>query len=205
MSRVVAIVEGDGEVQALPVLLRRISEWLTPGQYVDVAAPIRVRRDRFLNRPDEFNRHIHLAAGKCGDDGWILVVLDADDDCPVELGQQILARAAQAAPHRQISIVLANREYEAWFLAACQSLDGCRAFSWTGEIDFDPEGVRDAKGWMRARMNGTAYREVTDQPAFSARMDLESARRHSRSFRKLCEEWERQVRPAPTGDDYQEI
>jgi len=93
MSRVVAIVEGAGEVAALPVLLRRLTDWKTPGTYVDVATPIRVRRDRFLNREEEFARHMLLAAAKCGDDGWILVVLDADDDCPAELAPAILNRA----------------------------------------------------------------------------------------------------------------
>ena len=44
--------------------------------------PIRVRRDQFLNRDKEFSRHLSLAAGKCGEDGWILILLDADDDCP---------------------------------------------------------------------------------------------------------------------------
>lgn len=193
MISVVAIVEGDGEVQALPVLLRRVGQWLTPESYVEVPTPIRVRRDRFINRPEEFVRHIKLAAAKCGDDGWILILLDADDDCPAELGQQLLARAAAVAPHRHISVVLANKEYEAWFIASCTSLHGCRTFSYTGPHNFDPEGIRDAKGWMRARMGCGTYRELTDQAGFSAQMDLHSARERSRSFRKLCEEWERQT------------
>lgn len=193
MSIIAAIVEGDSEVQALPVLLRRINQWLTPHSHVDVPAPIRVRRDRFLNRPEEFDRHVQLAAAKCGDAGWILILLDADDDCPATLGADILARAQRAAPHRRISVVLANREYEAWFLASCASLNGQRTFTWDKADDFDPEAVRDAKGWMRANMSCGAYREVTDQPAFSARMDLSRARERSRSFRKLCDEWERQM------------
>lgn len=77
------IVEGDGEVAALPVLLRRIAEWRTPEVYVDVLAPIRVYKDRFLNRDDEFTRHLKLAAAKAGERGWILILLDADDDCPI--------------------------------------------------------------------------------------------------------------------------
>ncbi len=193
MSSVVAIVEGDGEVQALPVLLRRMCECLTPEAYVRVLPPIRVRRDKFLNKPAEFDRHVQLAALKCSNNGWILIVLDADDDCPVQIGQQVLERAKAAAPHRHISVVIANREYEAWFLASCKSLDGHRTFTWNQADTFDPEGPRDAKGWMRAHMNCGTYRETTDQPAFSAVIDIPRARERSRSFRKLCEEWERQV------------
>jgi hypothetical protein len=92
-SCVVAIVEGDGEVAALPILLRRLADWKTPNKVVHVPVPIRVQKDRFLQRDKEFSRHLQLAALKCGDEGWILILLDADDDCPAALGVQILKRA----------------------------------------------------------------------------------------------------------------
>lgn len=93
MTSISSIVEGHGEVATLPVLLRRIASWRCPGTYIDVQPPIRVHRDRFLNREDEFSRHLQLAGGKCGNDGWILILLDADDDCLAALGRDILARA----------------------------------------------------------------------------------------------------------------
>lgn len=68
MSAVAAIVEGDGEVAALPVLLRRLRAWQTPELPVHLLPPIRVRRERFLNREDELHRHLLLAAAKCGDE-----------------------------------------------------------------------------------------------------------------------------------------
>ncbi|MFA7240008.1 MAG: DUF4276 family protein [Sulfuricellaceae bacterium] len=191
MTAVAAIVEGDGEVPALPILLRRINEWCTPDIHVQVLHPIRVHRDRFLNRDEEFRRHLLLAAAKCGEDGWILILLDADDDCPAELGTQIKKKAAECVPHRRVSVVLANREYEAWFIAAAESLDGNRGFSFNPQDIADAERPRNAKGWIEARMTGGAYRETTDQPAFSARMDLQQAFDGSGSFRKLCREWER--------------
>ena len=186
------IVEGDGEVAALPVLLRRIAEWRTPEVYVDVLAPIRVYKDRFLNRDVEFTRYLKLAAAKAGERGWILILLDADDDCPISKGRDIARRAAAVVPHRPIGVVMANREYEAWFIAAAQSLDGVRSFSYRhSDQAVDPELPRNAKGWMRDRMSNGAYRETTDQPGFSARMDLQQAFARSRSFRKLCTEWSR--------------
>lgn len=194
MTTVSAIVEGQGEVAALPILLRRLCSWRTPALHVNVLAPIKVHRDRFLNREEEFRRILLLAAGKCGENGWILVLLDADDDCPAELGSQILARAIAYVPHRRISIVLANREYEAWFIASAESLDGHRGFAVGATIDIpDAEIPRDAKGWLGRRMARKSYAEVTDQPAFSALMDLQKAFERSRSFRKLCSEWVRQT------------
>ncbi|MDO8414463.1 MAG: DUF4276 family protein [Gallionellaceae bacterium] len=191
MIAIATIVEGDGEVAALPVLLRRMGEWLSPGIGVNLSPPIRVRRNRFLSRDEEFRRYLLLAAAKCGDNGWILVLLDADNDCPAELSEQVLQRARSHVPHRRISVVLANREYEAWFLAAVDSLHGKRGFTFDNPQNFNPEHTRDAKGWMGNRMG--KYRETVDQPAFSAVMDLRQAQKNSRSFRKLCSEWSKQI------------
>jgi len=190
--KVAAIVEGQGEVEALPVLLRRLGEWRSPAMFAQVLEPIRVRRDRFLNRDDEFRKYLLLAAAKCGEDGWVLVLLDADDDCPAELSVEILNRVRTCVPHRRVSVVMANREYEAWFIAASRSLHGRRGFAIDQNEHIDPETPRNAKGWIGARMAASAYREITDQPAFSAHMDLQQAFDHSRSFRKLCAEWDRQ-------------
>lgn len=192
MTVVASIVEGEGEVAALPVLLRRLGAWLSPDINIELPPPIRVKRDRFLNRDTEFRKHLSLAAMKCGDSGWILILLDADDDCPSEKGAQILQRASELAPHRRISVVLANREYEAWFLASAGSLHGKRGFIFDHPQDFDAERPRDAKGWMGDRMVA-GYNPTTDQPAFSAMMDLPLACQHSRSFRKLCSEWSKQM------------
>ena len=200
MTVVVSIVEGDGEVAAFPVLLRRIGSWLSPKVPTTIAQPIRVRRDRFLNRDEEFRRHLLLAAAKAGEDGWILVLLDADDDCPANLAPRVLERAREVVPHRSVSVVLANREYEAWFLASAASLDGHRGFAFDNPPNFEPERLRNAKGWLGERMAGEKYRETTDQPAFSARMDLQETYDRSRSFRKLCVEWSRQVVRSPTTD-----
>lgn len=191
--KVAAIVEGDGEVVALPILLRRLGDWQTPDIVIQALPPIRVRRDRFLNRDEEFRRHLLLAAAKCGEDGWILVLLDADDDCPAILAREILERARSCVPHRRVSVVLANREYEAWFIAAAESLNGQRGFTFDPADVIAPELPRDAKGWIKAHIASGVYGETTDQPAFSARMSLEQAFERSRSFRKLCREWNRQV------------
>jgi hypothetical protein len=196
MTAVASIVEGDGEVAALPVLLRRLSGWKTPESHVDVLPPIRVYRDRFLNREDEFSRHLQLAAAKCGETGWILVLLDADNDCPAELGRQILQRARDVVPHRRVAAVLANREYEAWFIASAAALNGFRGFACSGkDAEADAELPRNAKGWMGQRMAGNTYRETTDQPAFSQRLDLDLTYRRSRSFRKLVDDWTRNTPP----------
>jgi len=200
MIPIASIVEGDGEVATLPVLLRRFAAELKPAVLVDPLQPIRVRRDKFLNKEAEFQRQLLLAAAKCGQAGWVLIVLDADDDCPAMLGREIHARAQQYISHRRLSVVLANRELEAWFIAAAKSLQGFRGFSASSKESAQAEVPRDAKKWMGQHMQGGTYREILDQPAFASRMDFQQAFDNSRSFRKLRTEWEAQmaaIRAAP--------
>lgn len=141
------------------------------------------------------DRCFQLAADKAGAGGWILVLLDADDDCPAEKGREVQRRATEVVPHRRVSVVLATREYEAWFLAAAASLDGVRGFEVGGAAGVDAESVRNAKGWMNEHLRSGRYREILDQPAFSARFDLQQAFDRSRSFRKLCSEWKKPPTP----------
>jgi len=195
MISIASIVEGDGEVAALPILLRRLAAELEPTAVVNLLQPIRVRRDRFLKKEEEFRRQLLLAAAKSGEQGWILIVLDADDDCPKTLGIDIRQRAQQHVPHRKVSVVLATREFEAWFIAAAASLNGARGFSMAPNEQIQAETPRNAKGWMRERMKGGTYSEILDQPAFAAKFDIQQALENSRSFRKLCKEWRTHVAP----------
>ena len=75
---------------------------------------------------------------------------------------------------------------------ALQARAGAAGFDvvWHGTEQVDPEAPRDAKGWLRQRMSGGVYSAMIDQPAFAARFSLQQAFDGSRSFRKLCKEWD---------------
>lgn len=92
---VVRVVEGHGDVQATPVLLRRIAQEALPDRYVEIQQPIRVKRNLVV-KPGELERYVDLAANKGGSDGRVLILLDADEDCPAELGPSLAARAGAA-------------------------------------------------------------------------------------------------------------
>lgn len=185
MPVIIAIVEGYGEVKAVPILIRRIADAIVPGTVTQVPQPIRVPRNRLL-KEGELERYVELAASKFGADGRILIILDADEDCPHERAPNILRRAKTARNDRRIGVVLACREYEAWFLAAADSLvEVCRLSSNTN-APVDPESIRDAKGWLTDRMAaGGAYKETRDQPSFSSLFDLDQARQGAPSFDKM--------------------
>ena len=194
MRRIVSIVEGHGEVDAVPILLRRIVQRVSPTVSLDAPKPIRVKRNRIL-RDGELERAIALAARRAGEDGCILLLLDSNGDCPAKLGPRLLARAAAARSDRHIRAVLAKMEFEAWFLAAAPSLRGRRGIDENTVRPADPEAVRDAKGWLSARMPpGQPYRETLHQAAFAAVFDLDAARSAS-SFDKLWRDVESLVRP----------
>lgn len=188
MNRFIAIVEGDGEVGALPGLVRRIASQMERYD-IEVLPPIRVHRDKFLNKPDEFNRMLALAQAKVKT-GTVLVLLDADDACPVNLAETIRERAQTLLHGACLAVVVANREFESWFIAAAESLAGQRGLANDLTWPANSEDIRNAKGWLSERCAGGRYREVTDQPALTALFDMALARARSRSFRKFYEECE---------------
>lgn len=183
------IVEGDGEIEALPVLLRRIRDWKTPDAQVQIQRPVRLPRGKILKCERDLERHLILAAEKCLQNGWILIVFDSDNACPKELAERIRTFASTVVAHRRVSVVIPHCEFEAWFIAAYNRTEA------TSANNVDPERIRDAKGWVAQHTLGGAYREVLDQPKLSAKMDLETALVHSRSFRKLCKDWIENVAP----------
>jgi hypothetical protein len=178
------IVEGHGEVSSVPILVRRIAAGLDQAVTVNVPPPLRVSADK-LRRSGELERYVELAARRIGAGGGILVLLDADDeeDCPARIGPELLARSVAQRSDVRISVVLAKREYEAWFLAAASSVSGKRGLSSELHGPDDPEEVRGAKEWLRRRMTlGATYAPTQDQPALTAVFDLSAARAASPSF-----------------------
>ena len=143
-----------------------------------------MKRDKVV-KAGELERAVELAARHARRDGCILVLLDADSDCPKDLAPQLLQRAKQARPDRDIRVVLANTEYEAWFLAAAESIAGKRGIDLDTGSPEDPESIGSPKGWLRMHMpRDQPYSETLDQAALSAVFDLEAAR-SAPSFDKL--------------------
>lgn len=195
-----SIVEGEGELAAVPVLLRRLAARILPDSYVEVGSPVRISRNRVL-AAGELSVAMERAARTIQRPGGIVILLDADEDCPARFGPHLVELALTARPDIPMGVVLANREFEAWFLAAAESLGGQRGLPKEIEPPTDPEAIRDAKGWLRKQMpRHRKYTETADQPALAASFDLDLARTRSPSFDKCCREIERLLRslsPAP--------
>ncbi len=171
------IVEGHGEVAAVPILIRRIAESLYPELGIDMPHPIRVSRAKVI-KPGELERAVKLAARNIRGQGAIFILIDSDEDCPARTGPVLLCRASEVHSDLPIAVVLAKYEFEAWFLAAAESLQGQRGLRSDFQPPNDPEAIRGAKEWLRQGLeSGETYRETLDQPALTARFDLDQARR----------------------------
>jgi hypothetical protein len=116
----------------------------------------------------------------------ILVLLDADDDCPEALALDLAAQARSLNIPVPIAIVVANHKYEAWFLASLPTIKGSFNIPQSAQFTGNPEGVADPKHWLTEAMpNGRAYKETADQAPMTAAMDLNIAGTSCRSLRRM--------------------
>ena len=167
------IVEGHGELSAVPELLRRL----------EVGKPIRAHRS-YLVQKTSLERYISLA--RMREANAVLILLDGDDDCPLELAPTLQAWAKAAASPLAFEVVFATREYEAWFLGAIESLRGHRGMAHDSRSEEKPEDHRDAKRALQDKMvAGRFYVETSDQVALTAAFDMRSAYQSCRSFRHM--------------------
>jgi hypothetical protein len=180
------VVEGHGEVPAVPILLRKLAE-LMGIPFVRIGIPIRSKRSQ-LTQEEGLKRYIQMARSQPGCKA-ILVMFDADDDCPKENVPQWLQWAQEAAKPLPCSLVLPNKEYEGWFLACLGSLLAKRGINPVYAYDKDSESKRDAKGELEAHFGPEFhYLETADQPSLTARADWALVHERSRSFRKMVKE-----------------
>jgi hypothetical protein len=109
------IVEGHGDVPSVPRLLRRLQGEAGAFQLA-IGRPHRRRRTELVQE-QSFRRALRHAASEAGSVA-VLVLFDGDDDCPAQLGPQVEEWAEAELPHLKTRVVMAWREFEAWFLAS---------------------------------------------------------------------------------------
>lgn len=170
------IVEGHGEVQALPLLLRRVAAEAKPSVELELNPALRVKPGSFFQDENYFRKYVELAArkAKAHPGGHVLILLDCEDECPGQLGPHILKRAQDCRSDVEFIVTLAKREYETWFLAAAQSLRGVCGLPMDISPPDKPESIRDAKGWLSQKM-GITYNEPEHQPRMTSCFDFKTA------------------------------
>jgi hypothetical protein len=192
MPLIVPIVEGDGEIEAVPLLLRKL---LIEQQCwtVDIALLKNAHGCGNLTTEGGLEKFVELAFRTPGCDG-VLVLMDADEaeDCPATIAREFADRIAAYGARKPVSVVLARREYEAWFLASLGSIAGHPIRGRLGlpaqlVAPPDPEAIQGAKGWITRHLpNGRVYKETEDQAPMTHLLDTALTRQRSRSFRRFC-------------------
>jgi hypothetical protein len=189
-KEIFSVVEGKGEVKSLPASLTRLlASWKAHDLFA--GTPNRVHRDQFV-QPGQLENWLHTALQRRVNAGAVLVLLDADNDCPAQLAPMLLDRA-RTVTRLPVAVVLAAREFENWFVG---SLESFRGFSGITEDAISPRNPeeRDGKGQLRRAMKGLPYDSVRDQAEFAKRMDLDLCRKNCPSFDKFVREVERLVK-----------
>jgi hypothetical protein len=184
MPRLLIVGEGKGERHAVPKLVSRLlvehkhDTWFVDGDARRLGGlPV------LLSRPQgtiDFIRRKNPDAA--------LLLYDLDDGCPKEEVQKAAALIRVANLPFPVAIVLAKCEYEAWMLASIESVSAADPRLPEGlTCDVDPESIRDAKGWLTARLpDGISYKPTFDQTRYTSAIDVALAAERSRSFRRLC-------------------
>lgn len=172
------IVEGHGEVEAVPNLCARVRDMLNvQGWFID-PQPVRQPRASLVdqsthspNRPPnnvKLRSAITLALRRPAD--AVLVLCDSDDDCAAFWGPRASDTVRSMAVGGAVMVI---REYEAWLLACMRPGRERQGF----------DQVRDAKRALREFHPD--YRPTTHQLRLTQGLDLPSLWARSDSFDKF--------------------
>lgn len=205
-AKIIPIVEGHGEEEAVPLLLARWLRLRRFDRYFEVRqTAVNAKGSSRLKAPYNPARHLGIeywveVALRDNPDA-IVVVLDSDDECLAPsasggVGPRLLQRA-RAVTHLPIGVVVANREYEAWFLASLTTLRARGHFAPGVRLKHpvQPEVPRDCKGLIASLMGVPRYEERVHQRQLTESMSLSAGvARRAPSFGKLLRDLERVTR-----------
>lgn len=187
------IVEGHGEETAIRPLITNIITSSAWDVYPTILQPYREPWGSLVNRPGDLERCAEIVLREGGRGSRLLVLLDADECCPALLGPELLGRLVQRFPDRLISVVIANWEFESWFVASAESIAQHVGVTVVADVPENIEEIQNPKAWLERNILNRRYRETSDQASFSSVIDVTLARQRSKSFNRFCRELERLI------------
>ncbi len=184
----VLILEGDGDKDAIPLLIRNLAH---AHKIFDLSIrphPISGQNIPKLRRAGELEKFI--AYGLTRDGNSILVLLDSDDLCPKDEARALTERAQKLNPAKKAGFAFFKSEYESFFVPCLELIAkqypeyGWNLNNWN--IEDDHEEITGAKEYLSACMKANkTYKPTRDQAKFTSALDFDRLRDKSRSFRHL--------------------
>lgn len=209
---VAPVVEGHTEQSCLERLLHRVwKEILDRSAPPRVIEPFRAHRDELV-KPDgvilantaqkAFQKLSKKSASDSTAVRLLLVLIDAEGDCPASLAPRLLKTVKAALPSdASVACVLPKRMLENWILAGASTLAGVNNLPATLP-DRDRFEERNGAAWLddqiRSLNASRKYKKTVDAEAFIRSMDLKECRTNSPSFDKLCRDLDKCCPISPT-------
>lgn len=183
-KRILPIVEGEGDVLAVPVLVRRILE---VNAHFDVQVLPPHRRGELPKVKADFSRIFKIAALE---NASVLCVLDFDcAQCFDALldEQELQQQAQKLRPDVPFASCLIVKEFESLFLWDEASTRKALPSIFKGtQFPANPEDIRPAKEWLsKAQPSGMAYKPTVHQAKLAAAVSLDTLRERSPSYQRL--------------------
>lgn len=172
------VVEGPGDVRAVPMLLR--AYLAAKGDYADVLGkPVPFHGKGNATATGGIEGYVATAArpGCVG----VLVILDADDELVCEEGPRLLARA-QPVIAQPVVLAIAERDYEDWLYASTETLELPNPQAWD-------DGMR-GKSAIQRGLAPEKYVKPTHQPRLTARVDIDLASSRSASLSRALRKFD---------------
>jgi len=181
MRQLLTIVEGDGDVRAVPVLIRKTLE--KNGIFDVKLLPIQ-RRGEYPSVKKHFDAYFMAAIKEKSPILWIMDFDAKGYDCPHTEASKILSRAQTLRPNWPLKIAFLVKEYETLFLHDEQATRTVFP-DIPKQVEFpkNPKEIRGAKEWLSAqRPSGMAYKETVHQAKITAHLNLDLLLKHSADF-----------------------
>jgi Domain of unknown function (DUF4276) len=186
MTDNVVVVEGDGEVEAMPKLLGRMCAALE----LHTLAGWKTWRDPCALKSDAQQRAcVDAVRRRFPTCARLLITADLEDECPRREALRLATSLTALHAPFPIAVLLFYREYETMFVACADRLAGkaigdgpmLRTVRADARAPDDPEARRGAKEYLRGFFDNSSrsgYKETVHQALLTAALDLTELRTH---------------------------
>ena len=184
----VLILEGSGDKDAVPELLRNLAYKHKIFNFSTAPRPISGRNIQALRTSGQLERFIQHGLTKDGDS--LLLLFDCDELCAKNEVHAFTERVRKQNPTKKVGFAFFNSEYESFFIT-CLDLIAKRypEYEWDlgdWNVNDEHEEIVGAKGYISRHMKANkSYKPTRDQVKFTSALDLDRLREKSRSFRHL--------------------